>query len=41
MLWSDENEYKILVGKAGGKRPLGRNRRRCKYSIITDLMEIG
>jgi hypothetical protein len=32
---------KVLVGKAEGKRPLGRPRRRWKDGIIMDLREIG
>jgi hypothetical protein len=35
------NEYRILVGKLGGKRPLGRPRRRWVYNIKIDLREIG
>jgi hypothetical protein len=34
------NAYRILVGKAEGKRPLGRIRRRWVGNIITDLREI-
>jgi hypothetical protein len=33
--------YKILVGKPGGKRPLGRARRRWVSNIKMDLREIG
>jgi hypothetical protein len=33
--------YKVLVGKAEGKRPLGRPRRRCEDGIRIDLGEIG
>jgi hypothetical protein len=33
--------YKILVGKAEGKRPLGRSKRRWEDGIKMDLMEIG
>jgi hypothetical protein len=32
--------YKILVGKSGGKRPLGRPRRRWEDGIRMDLKEI-
>jgi hypothetical protein len=32
--------YKVLVGKPGGKRPLGRSRRRWKYNIKMDLQEV-
>jgi hypothetical protein len=33
--------YKVLVGKSGGKRPLGRPRHRWKDGIRMDLGEIG
>jgi hypothetical protein len=33
--------YKVLVGKAEGKRPLWRPRRRCEDEIRMDLGEIG
>jgi hypothetical protein len=33
--------YRILVGKAKGKRPLGRPRRRWVDNIVMDLREIG
>jgi hypothetical protein len=33
--------YKVLVGKAEGKRPLGRPRRRWENGIKMDLREIG
>jgi hypothetical protein len=33
--------YKVLVGKHGGKRPLGRPRRRWEDGIRMDLKEIG
>jgi hypothetical protein len=32
--------YKILVGKSEGKRPLGRNRCRCKDNIKMDLRKV-
>jgi hypothetical protein len=35
------NAYRILVVKPGGKRPLGRSRRRWVDNIKTDLREIG
>jgi hypothetical protein len=35
------NAYRILVGKPGGKRPLGRRRRRWEDNIRMDLREIG
>jgi hypothetical protein len=36
-----EKVYSILVGKAEGKRPLGRLRRRWEDGIRMDLREIG
>ena len=33
--------HKVLVGKAEGKRPLGRPRRRWEDNIKTDLHEVG
>jgi len=33
--------YRILVGKAGGKRPLGRPRHRWEGNIKMDLQEVG
>jgi hypothetical protein len=34
--------YRVLVGRPeGGKRPLGRPRRRWEYNIKMDLREIG
>jgi hypothetical protein len=35
------NVYRLLVGKPGGKRPLGRPRRRWIDNIKMDLLEIG
>jgi hypothetical protein len=35
------NEYKILVGKAEGKRPLGRPSRRREDNIRMDIKEVG
>jgi hypothetical protein len=35
------NEYKILIGKAEGKRPLGRSRRRWVDNIKMKLREMG
>jgi hypothetical protein len=35
------NEYKILVGKPEGKRPLGSPRRRWEDNIRIDVREIG
>jgi hypothetical protein len=34
------NDYKIWVGKAKGKRPVGRSRHKRKYNIKMDLREI-
>jgi hypothetical protein len=36
----EEQAYRILVGKPEGKRPLGRQRRRCVDNINIDLREI-
>jgi len=33
--------YRVLVGKPGGKRPLGRHRRRWEGNIKMDLKEVG
>jgi hypothetical protein len=33
--------YRVLVGKPGGRRPLGRPRRRWEYNIKMDLREVG
>jgi len=33
--------YRVLVGKLGGKRPLGRPRRRWEDNIKMDLQEVG
>jgi hypothetical protein len=35
------NVYRLLVGKPGGKRPLGRPRCRWINNIMVDLLEIG
>jgi hypothetical protein len=35
------NEYKILVGRPEGKRPLGRRRGRREDNIRIDLRKIG
>jgi hypothetical protein len=37
----ERNVYKVLVGKSGGKRPLGRPRRRWEDVIRMDIREIG
>jgi len=33
--------YRVLVGKPGGKRPLGRPRRRWEDNIKMNLQEVG
>ena len=33
--------YRVLVGKPGGKRPLGRPKRRWEDNIMMDLQEVG
>jgi hypothetical protein len=33
--------YRILVGRTGGRRPLGRPRRRWQDNIKMDLQEVG
>jgi hypothetical protein len=40
-LGKKRNEYRILVGKPEGKRPLGRPRRRWEDNIKMDLRERG
>jgi hypothetical protein len=35
------NAYRILVGKPGEKRPLGRPRRKWQYNIKMDIRKIG
>jgi hypothetical protein len=35
------NVYMVFLGKAEGKKPLGRQRRRCEDGIRMDLREIG
>jgi hypothetical protein len=35
------NAYRVLVGKPVGKRPLGRQRRKCEDNIKIDLREVG
>jgi hypothetical protein len=37
----ERKEYKVLVGRPEGKRPLGRPRRRWEDGIRMDLREIG
>jgi hypothetical protein len=36
-----DNQYRVLVGKPDGKRPLGRPRRRWEDNIKMDLQEVG
>jgi hypothetical protein len=35
------NDYRLLVGKPEGKRPLGRPRRRWVHNIRMDLGDVG
>jgi hypothetical protein len=37
----ERNAYRLLVGKAEGKRPLGRPRRRWVDNVRMDLVEVG
>jgi len=37
----DESVYEVLVGKPGGKRPLGRPRRRWEDNIKMNFQEVG
>jgi hypothetical protein len=37
----ERNVYKVLVGKPGGKRQLGRPKRRREDGITMDLRDIG
>ena len=36
-----ESVYRVLAGKPGGKRPLGRPRRRWQDNIRMDFREVG
>jgi hypothetical protein len=36
----EEKKYRLLVGKQGGRRPLGKPRRRWVDDIRTDLSEL-
>jgi hypothetical protein len=36
-----KNAYRLLMGRPGGKKPLGRLRRRWADNIKMDLLEIG
>ena len=37
----ERGEYRVLVGKPEGRRPLGRHRRRWVDNIMMDLQEVG
>jgi hypothetical protein len=37
----EKNEYRLLVGKPEGRRPLGRPRRRWMNNIRMDVVEVG
>jgi hypothetical protein len=41
LMGEKRNGYRVLVGKPGRKRPLGRPRREWEYNIKMDLREIG
>ena len=41
MYGGEERLYRVLLGKPGGKRPLGRPRCSREYNIKTDLQEVG
>ena len=36
-----ENEYRVLVGRPEGRKPLGRPKRRWEDNIKMDLKELG
>jgi hypothetical protein len=40
-MWERRGAYKALVGKPGGRRPLGRRRRGWEDNIKMDLREVG
>jgi hypothetical protein len=40
-MWEERNAYRILMGTAEDKRPLGRPRRRWVHNIKMDLREMG
>jgi hypothetical protein len=40
-IWEKRNTYRLLVGKAERKRPLGKPRRRWVDNITMDLLEVG
>ena len=39
-MWERRGVYRVLVGKAEGKRPFGRPRRRWEDNIKMDLQEV-
>ena len=39
-MWQKRNAYKLLVGKPGGRRPLGRPMHRWEDNIQVELQEI-
>ena len=41
LMGKERGVYRVLVGKSGGKRPLGRPRRRWEDNIKMDLQEVG
>jgi hypothetical protein len=40
-MWEKRNEYRLLVRKTEGRRPLGRPRRGWVHNIRMDLVEVG
>jgi hypothetical protein len=40
-MWERRGTYRVLVGKPGGRRPLGRLRYKWKDNIKMDLQEEG
>ena len=40
-MWERRGVYRVLMGKAEGKRSLGRPRRRWEDNIKMDLQEVG
>jgi hypothetical protein len=40
ILTTATGEYRVLVGKSEGKKPIGRNRRRWKDNIKMELQEV-
>jgi len=41
LMGEERGVHRVLVGKPGGKRPLGRPRRRWEYNINLALQEVG